>query len=710
MIHRPVANPAEQDRFWPWWYQPFIVAGVVATLSITVAGLLIRPGEGLMLSPSFVLTYGLVPAAILVSILMTGRHGPAAAIAAALLLDVEALLTASFLVLGMAYAVLFPVIGVAILITFARGRVVGLAFILAGATSVAGVTLSYLTGPVSTLPKIGFIPLTVANVAVYVTFGLVHLRLLDRHRIGAINAARAELASRRATENLLGAIVESSPVPIQAYDADGHVVLWNTASERTFGWSATEVMGGPQPATLVPADELEASTARFARMLSGEVVAGDRVRRVTQDGRELWVDLYSAPLADNEGRIIGVAGQMVDVTDRVTLDNRLRQTAKMEAIGTLAGGVAHDFNNLLTAIRGYAELALATLGGEGGNGIGPECDAAKEAARDLTEVIGAADRASALTRQLMAFARKAVIEPRVLAPADVIARFGPLLRRLLGERVDLRIGLAADTGRIVADPAQLEQVILNLAVNATDAMPDGGELTIATAAVEVDPDSHGHPDARAGSFVEITVADQGVGMDDATMARIFEPFFTTKEPGRGTGLGLATVFGIVQASNGWIEVDSNPGSGTTFRLYLPRVSDSGSAEADTGDGSPLPAGTETVLLVEDDDKVRQVGRRWLEGLGYRVLEASGGDEALDLARSYGGPIDVLVTDVVMTGMQGPELVGKLAQLRPETKALLCSGFPGAASTGVESLPDLPLLSKPYTRESLARAVQDLLRS
>jgi two-component system cell cycle sensor histidine kinase/response regulator CckA len=710
MIHRPGATPSEQDRFWPWWYQPFIATAVVATLSITVTGLLIRPGETFSPSPAFALTYGLVPTGILVSILMTSRHPAPAAIAAALFLDVEALLTAWTLVLGMAYAILFPMIGVAILITFARGRVVGLGFVLAGVTSVAGVTLSYTIGPIATLPKIGFLPLTVANVAVYVTFGLVHLRLLDRHRIDALAAARAELASRRAAENLLGAIVDSSPVPIQAYDADGRVMLWNTASERTFGWTAAEVMGNPQPPALVPEDDLGDSAARFGRMLSGDVVAGDRVRRVTQDGRELWIDLYSAPLTDAEGRIIGVAGQMVDVTDRVTLDNRLRQAAKMEAIGTLAGGVAHDFNNLLTAIRGYAELALESLGGADGNGRRPDGDVAAEAARDLEEVIGAADRATALTRQLMAFARKAVAEPRVLSPADVIARFGPLLGRLLGERVDLRIDLAADAGRIVADPAQLEQIILNLAVNARDAMPEGGELRIAAAAVQVGPGGRGHPDARPGSFVEITVADQGAGMDDATMARIFEPFFTTKEPGRGTGLGLATVFGIVQASNGWIEVDSNPGAGTTFRLYFPRVPDSDATETDAGGGAPLPAGTETVLLVEDDDKVRGVARRWLEGLGYRVLEASGGAEALELALSYAGPIDILVTDVVMTGMQGPELVADLARIRPETKALLCSGFPGAASTGVGALPDLPLLNKPYTRESLAMAVQEVLRS
>ncbi|MGD0019582.1 MAG: ATP-binding protein [Candidatus Limnocylindrales bacterium] len=332
-------------------------------------------------------------------------------------------------------------------------------------------------------------------------------------------------------------------------------------------------------------------------------------------------------------------GLISDITERRALQEQLRQAQKMEAVGRLAGGVAHDFNNLLTAVRGYAELARAALRAD------------DPARADIEEVIVAADRASELTSQLLAFSRRQVLQPQVLDAAAATVRLAPMLRRLLGEHIELNTGATCSHGRVKVDPGQLEQVVVNLAVNARDAMGGGGRLTIETADVELDTTyASTHPGVPPGPYVMLTVSDTGSGMDADTRARAFEPFFTTKEPGKGTGMGLATVCGIVKQSGGSISLCSEPGKGTTFRLYFPRVDEPASRNAGSDPPSPSPSGSETVLLVEDDPGVRGFARRTMTAQGYVVLEASSGADALALADGHADEVDLLVTDLVMPGI------------------------------------------------------------
>jgi len=379
-------------------------------------------------------------------------------------------------------------------------------------------------------------------------------------------------------------------------------------------------------------------------------------------------------------------------------EERLRQVQKMEAVGRLAGGVAHDFNNLLTVITSYSDLVLEDLAPDD-----PKRD-------DVAQIRKAAEGAAALTRQLLAFSRQQVLEPKVLDLKATVAGTEKLLQRLIGEDVQLATALAPDLGAVKADPVQLEQVIINLAVNARDAMPAGGRLTIEAANVEMDEVYvRSHAPARPGRYVMLVLSDTGIGMDEQTKARIFEPFFTTKESGKGTGLGLATVYGIVKQAGGFIWVYSEPGRGTSFKVYLPRVDEA----ADPPVARPAMAeprrGAETVLVVEDAAAVRMVTRQVLERYGYTVLEAPNGETALRLAAKHHGPIQLLLTDVVMPGLSGRQLAEQLSRLRPEMKVLYVSGYAdnaivhhGVLDSGVA------YLQKPFTPESLARRVRDVL--
>jgi signal transduction histidine kinase len=365
-------------------------------------------------------------------------------------------------------------------------------------------------------------------------------------------------------------------------------------------------------------------------------------------------------------------------------EEQLRQALKMEAVGRLAGGVAHDFNNLLTVITSYSDLLLEDLAP-----ADPKRD-------DVDQIRKAAEGAAALTRQLLAFSRQQVLEPKVLDLRATVTSTEKLLQRLIGADVLLTTSLVSDLGAVKADPGQLEQIIINLAVNARDAMPGGGRLTIEAANVEL-----AEP---AGRYVRLTLSDTGLGMDEQTRARMFEPFFTTKESGQGTGLGLATVYGIVKQAGGFIEVDSELGRGTSVTVYLPRVDE---AEAVASVAAPPPTaeprrGTETVLVVEDAAAVRLVTRQALERYGYAVLEAPNGDTALRLAAKHHGPIHLLVTDVVMPGLSGRQLAGQLSRLRPAMKVLYVSGYAGDVASGVA------YLQKPFPPETLARRVRDLL--
>ncbi len=422
--------------------------------------------------------------------------------------------------------------------------------------------------------------------------------------------------------------------------------------------------------------------------------------RLVFGNRIKWVNVRAEPETDPDGRVVRLIGVTQDITARRQLEEQLRQAQKMEAVGQLAGGVAHDFNNLLTIINGYSDLLLEGL---------PPDDPSREL---LGEIHKAGERSAGLTRQLLAFSRQQVLAPRVLDLNAVVADTTSLLRRVIGEDVRLATAPARALWPVKADPGQIEQVLLNLAVNARDAMPTGGTLTVETRNVELGAgDAAAYPGVRTGPHVLLAVSDTGCGMPPEVLARIFEPFFTTKEVGKGTGLGLATVYGIVKQSGGHVAVDSAVGRGTTFKVYLPRpeVEASAGASGDRSVTPALPRGTETVLLVEDDDGVRALTRHILRGAGYTVLEAGDGAGAVRSAAGHRGPVHLLITDVVMPGEGGGSVAERVRALCPAVRVLYVSGYTDDAVVRHGILYEgVDFLQKPYTPAALARVVREVL--
>ena len=405
-----------------------------------------------------------------------------------------------------------------------------------------------------------------------------------------------------------------------------------------------------------------------------------------------------APVRDTRGEVSHFIATKQDVTERKTLEEHVRQAAKMEAIGRLAGGVAHDFNNLLTVINGYSELLLEKFGADG------------QASVYLTEVKDAGERAASLTRQLLAFSRRQVLAPQVLDLNAVVSNLEKMLRRLIGEDVKLRTVLDPSLGRVKADPGQIEQVLMNLAVNARDAMPSGGNLTIETGNVELDEDyARSHVTVKPGPHLMLAVSDSGVGMTAETIGHIFEPFFTTKEMGKGTGLGLATVYGIIKQSGGSIWAYSEVGQGTVFKIYLPIVSESPAAEGHANTETESASGSETILVVEDEKGLRSLIRLVLESTGYKVLEMEDGESALATCASYDGPIHLLLTDVVMPKMSGPLVAEKVTALRPDIKVIYMSGYTDDAVVqhGVLSH-NMPFIQKPFSPITLRKKIREIL--
>jgi PAS domain S-box-containing protein len=448
---------------------------------------------------------------------------------------------------------------------------------------------------------------------------------------------------------------------------------------------------------LVHPDDRAAFADAQARVLN-QIVEALEFRIVWPDGSVHWLYMRAQTSRDARGRPERVFGAAIDITDRKELESSLRQAQKLEAVGQLAGGVAHDFNNVLTAVIGYSDLLLT------------DAPPGTMLYDGLSEIGRAGHRASQITRQLLAFSRKQILQPRVLDVNALILDLERLLRRVVYEHVDIVTRLAAGVGRIKADPTQIEQVLVNLSVNARDAMPKGGTLTIETSNATLDATfPHRHEPVLPGPYVLIAVTDTGVGMDRQTQERVFEPFFTTKAVGKGTGLGLATVYGIVTQSGGHIWVYSEPGHGTTFKIYLPRVFEDADVAGTSGAGLPPRGGSETILLVEDEIAVRQLARRVLEGAGYRVLEASGPVEALAVARSVPDSIELLLSDVVMPGSGDVSLFDELTRDRPSLKVLYMSGY--ADETMVQRgwlSSDAPYLPKPFTAHELTYKVREVL--
>jgi signal transduction histidine kinase/ActR/RegA family two-component response regulator len=405
------------------------------------------------------------------------------------------------------------------------------------------------------------------------------------------------------------------------------------------------------------------------------------------------------PVRMKAGEILGVGCLVSEITERKQLEDQLRQSQKMEAVGQLAGGIAHDFNNLLTAITGYSTLGLRHI------------EENHRVTGYLEEIKKAGDRAANLTRQLLAFSRKQILQPIPLNLNDIVSDINKLLERLIGEDIELSVKLGSDLRRIKVDPGQIEQVLVNLAVNARDAMPRGGKLTIETTAVELSQEyADKHIGLQAGRYLVLTVSDNGTGMDEKTKERIFEPFFTTKEKDKGTGLGLSTVYGIVKQSGAHISVYSEMGYGTTFKIYLPEHD-----APETTEPAALPignwGGSETVLLVEDEDAVRGLARQILEEEGYSVLEASRGEEALSLCAAYEQTIQLLLTDVVMPETSGKEVADRLRTLRPDIKVLFMSGYTDDAIVhhGVLDA-KVQFIQKPFTPIALAKKVREVIDS
>ncbi len=510
-----------------------------------------------------------------------------------------------------------------------------------------------------------------------------------------ITDRRAADEAVRVSEAKFGSAFQAHPSPMAiARLADARWVDVNESLLRLFGMNRAETVGRTgDELGLWKSEELRQSM--LTRLRAGGLFRDVEVEWLTRSG-----DVRSGLLS---AEVIAFAGaphfllHFQDITDRKQLEGQLRQAQKMEAIGRLAGGVAHDFNNVLTAIFGYVDL------------LREEVPADSSAQADLAEVRKAAERAAALTRQLLAFSRQQVLESVVLRLNDLIEDFEKMLRRVIGEDVMLRLALAKDAGNVRADPGQLHQVLMNLAVNARDAMPTGGSLIIETANADLTEQyAELHQPVIPGRYVMIAVSDSGMGMSPEVKARIFEPFFTTKEKGRGTGLGLSTVYGIVKQSGGYIWAYSEVGRGTTFKIYLPRVdAPAEPLSKPREDGSV--AGTETILLTEDDPILRPLARALLERLGYTVLEGEDAQSALAAVRTHTGPIHLLVADVVLPGPSGRELARRLAELRPETKVLFVSGYTDDAIVHHGMLePGLNFLQKPFTPAVLARKVREVL--
>jgi len=522
----------------------------------------------------------------------------------------------------------------------------------------------------------------------------------DRIRIEEeLRRANEELERRktrelRDSENRLALIVDSSQDAIIGKNLDGVITQWNKGAEQIYGYTAAEVIGR-NVSILCPSDRPDEIPGILEKIRQGQQVEYFESVRMTKDGRRLHMSISVSPIYDAEGRVVGASAIGRNITAQKKIEDQLRQSQKLEAVGRLAGGVAHDFNNLLGIVTACTELLRRRVD--------------IESLEYIDNIREAANRGAALTRQLLAFSRRQPVQTEILDLNERLKEAGKLLKPLMGDDVEIVLPSRLTPAIVESDPGQLDQIVLNLAVNSRDAMPRGGKLIIETGVHDLDEAFAREHSMTPGRYVMLAVSDNGIGMDDATRSRIFEPFFTTKESGKGSGLGLATVYGIVKQCGGHIWVYSEVSHGTTFKIYLP------SAEHKLGlstepQAEPLPVRREgaTLLLAEDDPIMSKLTRKMLEEHGYKVLEAIDGEAALKVISQNSTCVDLILTDVVMKGMNGAELVLRLLDSHPEMKVVYMSGYTGelAAHHGLQS--GIRLLEKPFTRAALLKIIDEAL--
>lgn len=533
-------------------------------------------------------------------------------------------------------------------------------------------------------------------------------RLLEVFSVGSDITDRklAEEALQRSAREIED-LYDNAPCGYHSLDKNGVFVRINDTELKWLGYSKEEVLGKKSFSDVIVPSDRERFAAEFARFKERGWVSDIEFEMVRKDGAVFRVLLNAVAIKDEQGNYIASRSTVLDITqykqveeEKDRLEEQLRQSQKIEAIGLLAGGVAHDLNNLLSPILGYSELMLQGEGLSDGH------------RRDLGEIAKAGGRARELVRQLMAFGRKQTLDVRPLDMNEIVNGFQPLLRRTLRENIRIELNLAQSVRTVNADRGQVEQVLMNLVVNAQDAMPGGGVLTIETADVVLDEDyTTAYPEVEPGSYALLTVSDTGMGMDKETLTRIFEPFFTTKEKGKGTGLGLATAHGIVRQHGGNIVAYSEPGRGSVFKVYLPSTDQKPVIDVVTTATRETAGGHETILLAEDEPAVRAMATSMLKSLGYHVIQDDTAEKCLSLAEKYDGRIDLLLTDVVMPEMSGKELYARLSQTRPGTKVLFMSGYAANVITGIGSAEDrIEFIQKPFTRQDLAKKIRQALLS
>jgi len=511
---------------------------------------------------------------------------------------------------------------------------------------------------------------------------------------GLAERRRAE-QSVRESEWRLRELLRTAPLLVVVLDGDGNITFCNDYLLRLTGWTAAEALGKNWTANFVPAGERERINEVWSAAGEGDGAPAHYESAILgRDGAGHPVEWDSIPLRDLAGAVGATASLGRDITERRAMEAGYRQAQKLESIGQLAGGVAHDFNNLLTVINGYGELLLATLG-------------EREPARvGVLAICAAGERAASLTRQLLAFSRRQLLQPAVLDLNTVLVEAQQMLQRMIGEEIELIARLEPALGLVRADSGQIHQLLMNLAVNARDAMPQGGRLILESANVELADASGGVP---AGTYSRVSVTDTGCGMSDEVKAHLFEPFFTTKEAGRGTGLGLSTVYGIVRQNGGYVRVESAPGAGTAFHIFLPQLRGLAAEAAIAPTEQTAERGTETILLAEDDRQVRELVADFLKRYGYNVLKAAGGEEAQGVSAAYQGEIPLVVTDVAMPGMSGIELAEWLKIQRPGIRVLYITGYAEREAAGPAGMPPgAQCLRKPFGATALAGKVREIL--